>query len=546
MKIKELKFDPNMIEPSERTPVVLMLLSVIEKLTHQLEQKTEQLAKQSEKIDLLLNEIRCLKKLSKKPKLQASSLPKDKNDNDEPPANGNNSGNTRRAGSSKRSKNKGLKIDKEEIIAVEKVPVGSIRKGYQNYTIQDLLIKPTVTQYRLERWQLPEGGYIIANLPEELRGHHFGPTLRAYILHQYHHQCVTQPLLRKQLLEWGIDISAGQLNSILTENKEEFHSEKASILSVGLSSNYIQVDDTGARHKGKNGYCTFIGNELFSWFESTGSKSRLNFLKLLHDGHTDYQFTAESFAYMKQYKVTLWIRDKIEEANEKLFTSHSQFEAHLNSLGITHLHYRKIITEAALIGSIFTHGFSIDTVIMSDDAGQFNILSHALCWIHAERGIKSLLASNDIQAKAISWARNEIWEIYQRLRDYKNNPTSSTKVEIIKRFDTLCTTKTNYHSLNLALRRLYKNKSELLLVLERPDIPLHNNLSERDIREYVKRRKISGSTRSDEGRRCRDTFASLKKTAIKMGIGFWDYLIDRISKKYLIPNLDKLILEATK
>jgi len=71
----------------------------------------------------------------------------------------------------------------------------------------------------------------------------------------------------------------------------------------------------------------------------------------------------------------------------------------------------------------------------------------------------------------------------------------------------------------------------LLLVLERPEIPLHNNLSENDIREYVKRRKVSGSTRSDEGRRCRDTFTSLKKTCLKLGVSFWEYLLDRISKR---------------
>jgi hypothetical protein len=87
------------------------------------------------------------------------------------------------------------------------------------------------------------------------------------------------------------------------------------------------------------------------------------------------------------------------------------------------------------------------------------------------------------------------------------------------------------------------NKKELLLVLERPEIPLHNNLSEGDIREYVKKRKISGSTRSDEGRRCRDTFTSLKKTCKKMGVGFWDYLIDRLSRKNTIPPLGVLIAQ---
>ncbi|MDA1088451.1 MAG: transposase, partial [Verrucomicrobia bacterium] len=82
---------------------------------------------------------------------------------------------------------------------------------------------------------------------------------------------------------------------------------------------------------------------------------------------------------------------------------------------------------------------------------------------------------------------------------------------------------------------------ELLLVLDRPDIPLHNNLSERDIREYVKKRKISGSTRSDNGRQCRDTFTSLKKTCRKLGVSFWDYLNDRVSNAAEIPPLPDLI-----
>ena len=68
-------------------------------------------------------------------------------------------------------------------------------------------------------------------------------------------------------------------------------------------------------------------------------------------------------------------------------------------------------------------------------------------------------------------------------------------------FDDIFTQTTSSAVLNLALKRIYNNKSELLLVLERPDIPLHNNGAENTIREYVKRRKISGGTRSDTGRR---------------------------------------------
>ena len=91
------------------------------------------------------------------------------------------------------------------------------------------------------------------------------------------------------------------------------------------------------------------------------------------------------------------------------------------------------------------------------------------------------------------------------------------------------------------MKRLYDNKAELLLVLEKPEIPLHNNLSESDIREYVKKRKISGSTRSELGRRARDTFTSLKKTCRKLGISFWDYLRDRLGHLERIPGLPELV-----
>ena len=110
-------------------------------------------------------------------------------------------------------------------------------------------------------------------------------------------------------------------------------------------------------------------------------------------------------------------------------------------------------------------------------------------------------------------------------------------------FDTIFSSKTASATLNTVLKRIYQNKSELLLVLDRPDIPLHNNGAESAIREYVKKRKISGSTRSETGRQCRDTFTSLKKTCRKLGLSFWQYLKDRIETTDLIPDLSELIRE---
>jgi hypothetical protein len=78
------------------------------------------------------------------------------------------------------------------------------------------------------------------------------------------------------------------------------------------------------------------------------------------------------------------------------------------------------------------------------------------------------------------------------------------------------------------LKRLHTNKTELLMVLDRPEIPLQTNGSENDIRCQVTRRKVSAGTRSKAGRDCRDTFLGLAKTCSKQGVAFWHYLGSRL------------------
>ena len=192
------------------------------------------------------------------------------------------------------------------------------------------------------------------------------------------------------------------------------------------------------------------------------------------------------------------------------------------------------------------HGVPKSLAIVSDDAGQFKLLDHALCWIHAERTINQIIPYGEDQRQAIEATRMQIWQFYEALKGYKDHPEESLKAALEAHFDMIFTAHTCDISLNLALQRLYANKAELLLVLERPEIPLHNNLSEQDIREYVKRRKVSGSTRSDRGRQARDTFTSLKKTCRKLGLSFWDYLNDRIGHLDRMPRLPELIHQCAR
>jgi hypothetical protein len=305
------------------------------------------------------------------------------------------------------------------------------------------------------------------------------------------------------------------------------------------------VDDTSARHQGRNGFCTHIGNELFAWFESTESKSRINFLTLLRGKHSDYVLNSDALEYMRQNKLPKAQQEQLATYDKKILSDEAQWKATLESLTITTERHVRIATEGALLGSVLEHGLDPGLAIISDDAGQFNVLLHGLCWIHAERTINKLVGFTTENREALAKVRSQIWDFYAELKAYKEVSSEEKKVELEARFDELFTAKTCFVSLNLALKRLYKNKSELLLVLDRPDIPLHNNLSEGDIREYVKKRKISGSTRSECGRRCRDTFTSLKKTCRKLGVPFWRYLNDRISRKCEIPPLSELIRQQS-
>ena len=167
-------------------------------------------------------------------------------------------------------------------------------------------------------------------------------------------------------------------------------------------------------------------------------------------------------------------------------------------------------------------------------AGQIDaLLTHGLCWVHAERTIHRLNPGGPLQQHAVDRVRGEIWALYAELKAYGKEPDEAKS--------TIFTQETGYASLDLAIRRLHGNREELLLILKRPEVPLHTNGSERDIREQVIGKNISGGTRSDLGRQCRDTFLSLKKTCRKLGVSFWQYLLDRIQGTQAIPPLPELV-----
>ena len=306
------------------------------------------------------------------------------------------------------------------------------------------------------------------------------------------------------------------------------------MLRAGLATAaWVTVDDTGARHKGANGICTQIGNDHFTWFGTTVSKSRRNFLDLLRAGHADYVVNTAALAYMRRRALAGPVITRLAAHADRTFADAAAWQAHLEQLGIAALDVTpdpvRIATEGALWGSVTAHGFLPDTVIVSDDAGQFDVGRHGLCWIHAERLVHKLDTFTDHHRIAQQRIRALIWWFYADLKAYRRDPTPRRKAALRARFDRIFKRRTGFVTLDRLLQRLHANKPELLIVLDRPESPLHTNGSENDIRCHVTRRKVSGGTRSDAGRDCRDAFLGLAKTCAKLGIAFWDYLGARLA-----------------
>jgi hypothetical protein len=525
-----MKMELPEIRPEDRTPLVEALLGIMRQIVDRVTQLEED-------NQLLRDEIARLKGLKPRPDIKPSILegtqPKT------PKQEG-----SKRPGSAKRPKTAELHIHQEVPLHPQGLPVGATFRGFEPYVVQELIIENKNTRYLRARYDLPEGGSVLAPLPPgvlPIAGGHFGANLIAYILDQYHQAHVTEPLLLEQLWEYGIDISSGQLHHILTENKEIFHQEKGEILAAGLmESSYIGTDDTGARHQGKNGYCTAIGNDLFAYFESTDTKSRLNFLHVLQGSQRDYAINEATLAYWKRQELAAALVDKLTQGPQE-FVGEQAWQARLTELAITSKRHVLIATEGALLGGLVARGVSPALAVLSDGAPQFVIFVHAGCWIHAERPLARLVPYNDEHRTAIETIRTQIWELYKDLKAYRQQPDEAQRPVIEARFDALVEQRTGYPSINGVLKEMRDHRADLLRMLERPEVPLHNNAMESDIREFVKRRKISGGTRSDAGRRCRDTFASLKKTCRKLGVRFWDYLQDRVRGLGQIPRLADLI-----
>jgi hypothetical protein len=205
----------------------------------------------------------------------------------------------------------------------------------------------------------------------------------------------------------------------------------------------------------------------------------LNFLDLLRAGHTDSVINDAAIDYMRGRALARPVIGQLAAHRQTRFVDQAAWQAHLDRLGISALRVTpdpmQIATEGALWGSVQAHGFLPDAVVISDDAGQFAVGRHALCWVHAERLVHKLDTFTDLHRAAQQRIRALIWWFYADLKAYCVAPTARRRSEMRTRFDRIFRRRTGFVTLDRLLQRLHANKAELLTVLARPEIPLHTN-----------------------------------------------------------------------
>jgi hypothetical protein len=345
----------------------------------------------------------------------------------------------------------------------------------------------------------------------------------------------------------GIQISAGQLSNFLVKGQDEFHAEKQEVCEAGLASSPFQhIDQTSTRVDGENQHCTIICNPLYTSYNTTPHKDRLSVLDALRNGRARrFRLDEEALGYLESVPLSkttrTWLSAECSEQDWEEATFVARLDARWPNLGTQQ---RQAILSAAAVAAYHTApDMPIVRLLVCDDAPQFNWIAEqlALCWIHEGRHYKKLIPSFVNHLKLLSEFRKQFWTFYDELLDYQEHPTPEEKARLEKEFDRLFSTRTGYDQLDARIAKTQEKKASLLMVLRYPEIPLHNNPVELEARQRVRKRDVSFGPRTTEGVKAWDTFQSLAATAKKLGISFYQYVHDRISKAHRMPSLASLI-----
>jgi hypothetical protein len=429
-------------------------------------------------------------------------------------------------------------------------------KGYAPVVVQDLIFRTLNTCFLQEVFYSPAIGQSYqAELPPGYTGS-YGPTVHALALTLAYDTLVSQPQIHHLFGDVGLLISAGEVCELLVADREAFRKEKEQVGLAGLASSpWQQMDVTETRVNGQTDACHILCNPLYTFYETTASKERLCALDVLRlGGRRTYRLGEGAFAYLEAVGVAQWLTGALKAAWAGEAAGQEWDEVAFEAWLSTHLsragpQQRQRVREAAALWAYEADPAipKVETLVC-DDAPQFRLLTKriALCWVHEGRHYKKLCPYLPEHQHLLAAFRKEFWEYYRKLRAYQEAPREEEGARLSLEFDTLFARRTGYVLLDERIEKTAAKKAELLVVLEHPEVPLHNNESELGARRRVRKRDVSFGPRSEGGKRAWDTFQTLSATAKKLGISFYHYLHDRISGAKQTPSLAEGIEERAR
>jgi len=535
------KLELNAIQDENARELIGQLLNMVEKLSADL--RDAQIENQR-----LRDENNRLKGEQGKPKIKGNT-PKS------PPTN-HSSENERHQSRQrhKRSKKAEIQIDREQVVEVDPtvLPKDAEFKGYENVVVQDILLETNNTRfYKQKYYSGSTRKTYLAELPRGYEGQ-FGPGIKALTLVFYYGIGTSEPKILEFFENVGIHISAGEISNLLIKKQESFHAEKDAVYAAGLqSSPWQQTDDTLTRVDGQNQHCHVVCNPVYTSYHTRASKERLSVLDVLRNGRKRlFRLNEETIGYLRGISWSKVAWRKIQSWKSEQDWEEAAFLERLGE-GLPRLsnQQRKTMIDAAAVAAYHAQrDYPVVQALVCDDAPQFNWLGQEmmLCWVHEGRHYKKLMPVITLHRELLDDFLKQFWEYYHQLLNYCQQPTVEKHLRLETEFDDLFSSHSGYDALDQRIAKTKAKKDSLLLVLQYPELPLHNNASELGVRQRVRKRDVSFGPRTEDGKQAWDTFATLAETAKKLGVSFYRYLHDRLSTANQIPLLADLVSKRAK
>jgi len=541
--LHNIDFRVNSLDPESHSRTFSILINLVERLSEQ----NEELKLENQK---LRDENNRMKGEQGKPNIRGNKGGgKGKNLSSEEER--------KQRGGKKKKKSKRKKaeivIDRTEVCKVDraKLPADAEFKGYEKVVVQEILIKTDNVEYQKEVfYSRSEKRIYMGELPAGIVGE-FGPGIRSLVCTLKYVANMSQPKIEELLENCGIEISQSTISRILINDETGFNQEKKDIFRAALESTpYHQIDDTTVRVNGNNWYSQIFCNPYYTAFFTVPGKDRLTILDLLLCGRErTYRFDLKAFCLMSDFKVSKKVTDQLLKLTEDKEISEAEMQALLKKVfnpdGKGKNTKTRIMEAAAIAAYQRQTRVPVVDILLADDAPQFKKLTAelALCWIHEGRHYNRLDPIVPCNVDALKDFKTRFWDLYGELLKYKNDPSPERAEKLSIEFDELFSTQTIYDALNDRIEKTRNKKEELLMVLKYPWLPLHNNDSELGARVEKRRQDVSLHTISEAGTTAKDAFLTIVQTAKKLGVNAFQYINDRVSKKFSMPALSDLIIE---